>query len=71
MRGYENTLNKFSETIVFSISDEDSGYLINDIQTSGMPNNVAYYYDGVKNKFQFKPYIAPDAEELKQFLSEE
>ena len=70
MRGYENTLNKFSETIVFSISDEDSGYLINDIQTSGMPNNVAYYYDGVKNKFQFKPYIAPDAEELNQFLSE-
>lgn len=69
MRGYENTFNKFPEIIVHSMSDEDASFLISDIQVSSMPDNVAYFYDGVKNKFQFKPYVAPSVEELQQFMN--
>ena len=69
MRGYENTFNKFQEIIAHSMSDEDANFLISDVQTSSMPENVAYFYDGVNHKFQFKPYVSPSAEELEQFLN--
>lgn len=68
MRGMTNTMNKFPEIIVFSLSNEDADYLISGAQISGMPQNIVYYYDGAKNRFQFKPYISPRANELQSFL---
>ena len=49
-------LNKFTNRIVFSISDKDCDDLIEGVQVSGLNNITAIYTDGIKNTLQFKPY---------------
>ena len=63
----ENTLTKFSERIIFSLGANDADNLIENVSLAGLRDNTVYYTDGVRNTFQLKPYIAPDAEELRQF----
>lgn len=52
-------LNKFTNRIIFAISDKDSDDLIDGIQVSGMNSVTAVYTDGIKKTMQFKPYAVP------------
>lgn len=63
-----NILAKFPERIIFALSGNDADILIEGVSVSGLKDNTVYYFDGVKNAFQFKPYIMPDSTELKKFI---
>lgn len=52
-------LDKFSNRIIFSISDKDGDDLIDGVQVSGLNNVTAIYTDGIKRTLQFKPYNIP------------
>lgn len=52
-------LNKFSNRIVFSISDKDCDDLVEGVQLSDMNNISAIFTDGIKHTMQFKPYTVP------------
>ncbi len=70
MRFGENILSRFPERIVFSLSDNDAVNLVEGVSVSGLASNLVYYTDGIRDTFQLKPYIAPKAEELKEFWKE-
>lgn len=65
----ENTLAKFPERIIFSLNDNDADNLVENVSVTGLRDNTVYFTDGVKDTYQMKPYIAPTAAELEQFLS--
>ena len=65
----ENVLSKFPERIVFSLNENDAESLIDNISINGLPSNIVYFTDSVKNTFQLKPYIAPSIDELKSFIN--
>ena len=65
----ENTLAKFPERIIFSLNDNDADNLVENVSVTGLRENTVYFTDGVKDTYQMKPYIAPTAAELGQFLS--
>ena len=65
----ENTLAKFPERIIFSLNDNDADNLVENVSVTGLRDNTVYFTDGVKDTYQMKPYIAPTAVELDQFLS--
>ena len=70
-RNYEKEiLKKFPNRIVYSLSDADAEALIPDVTVSGLADNTVYFTDGFQKKFQLKPFVAPTAEELKDFLKE-
>ena len=64
----ENVLSKFPERIVFALSENDADSLIDNVSINGLPSNIVYFTDSIKNTFQLKPYIAPNIEELKLFM---
>lgn len=64
----ENTLPKFKERFVFSLSDNDCDSLIEGISVTSLADNTVYYTDSVKSTFQVKPYLFPTAEELAAYL---
>ena len=64
----QNILTKFPERIIFSLSDNDASGLIEGINVSGLRGNTVYYTDGARDKFQVKPYIAPDPDEIRVVL---
>jgi hypothetical protein len=66
----ENVLAKFPERIVFALSNNDADNLIDGVAVSGLRDNTVFYSDGVKSAFQFKPYIMPDASDLKKFIED-
>ena len=68
-RNYEDTLKKFPNRIICGLQDNDAQALIPDVTLSGMENNTVYYTDGLRQKFQLKPFIAPGAEELEKLLT--
>ncbi len=61
-------LNRFSNRIISSLNDSDAQALIPDVTVDKMPDNTVYYWDGIQQKFQLKPFVAPDAEELRELL---
>lgn len=65
----ENSLAKFPERIIFSLNDNDADNLVENVSVTGLRDNTVYFTDGVKDTYQMKPYIAPTAAELDQFLS--
>lgn len=65
----ENTLSKFPERIIFSLSDNDADNLVENVSVAGLRDNTVYFTDGVKDAFQLKPYVTPTVEELDSFLS--
>ena len=65
----QNVLNKFPERIIFSLGDNDSDNLIENVSVSGLRDNTVYFTDGIKNTFQMKPYVTPTAIELKNFFA--
>ena len=64
----ENSLAKFPERIIFSLNDNDADNLVENVSVTGLRDNTVYFTD-VKDTYQMKPYIAPTATELDQFLS--
>jgi hypothetical protein len=64
----ENVLAKFPERIVFALSNNDADNLIDGVAVSGLRDNTVFYSDGVKSAFQFKPYVMPNASDLKGFM---
>jgi len=47
---------KFSNRIIYSMSNEDAGRLVNDGKTEQLKNNIVLYYDGINPSYQIKPY---------------
>ncbi len=64
----ENVLTKFPERIIFSLSQNDANNLIDNISVDSLRDNTVYFTDSVKNTFQMKPYIAPTAGVLRDYL---
>jgi len=64
----ENILAKFPERIVFALSNNDADALIDGVAVSGLRDNTVYFTDGIKSTFQYKPYVMPNATDLKEFL---
>ncbi|MCD8361683.1 MAG: cell division protein FtsK [Lachnospiraceae bacterium] len=67
----ENILSKFPERVIFSLATSDADSLVENISVAGLRENTVIYSDGIKNTFQLKPYIAPDALELKEYMQNE
>lgn len=65
----ENTLSKFPERIIFSLSDNDADNLVENVSVASLRDNTVYFTDGIKDTYQLKPYVAPTPEELDSFLS--
>ncbi|MBQ7642926.1 MAG: hypothetical protein IJS67_03390 [Clostridia bacterium] len=61
----DNILAKIPERIIFALSDTDSDNLIDGVSVSQMKDNTVYFTDGVKNTFQFKPFVIKSAEDIK------
>ncbi|MBQ6980319.1 MAG: hypothetical protein IJQ07_06710 [Clostridia bacterium] len=64
----ENILSKIPERIIFSLSDNDADNLIDGVSVSQMKDNTVYFTDGIKNTFQFKPYVIKGADEIKTII---
>ena len=64
----ENILAKFPERYVFSLNDNDSESLIENISVASLRDNTVYYSDSIKSTFQLKPYTFPSADNLHKFL---
>ena len=47
---------KFSERIIFGLSDMDADRLIIDAKVQGLPDNILLYTNGINSTFQFKPF---------------
>lgn len=60
----ENIINKFPLRMVFALSDNEADYLISGVTVSNLKDNIAYFTDGVKNIFQFKPYKVKDITQI-------
>lgn len=65
----ENILAKFPERIIFSLGSNDADNLIENVSITGLRDNTVYFTDGVKNIFQMKPYITPNANDIKKLFS--
>lgn len=49
-------VQKFSNRIIFSMSNEDASRFIGDAKTEQLKNNIVIYYDGINPSYQIKPY---------------
>lgn len=65
----ENILTKFPERIIFSLGGNDADNLVENVSVAGLRDNTVYFTDSVKNTFQMKPYVAPTAVELQEYLN--
>lgn len=65
----DNILSKFPERIVFALSAQDGEHLIDGVSVSDLRDNTVFFTDGIKSTFQMKPFVNPNLEELKDFLS--
>ena len=64
----ENILAKFPERIIFSLSNNDADNLVDGVAISGLRDNTTYFTDGVKASFQYKPYVMPTVDELREYI---
>jgi hypothetical protein len=51
-----NIISKFSNKILFDMSNEDARRLISDANTENLKENIVIYYDGKNQSYQMKPY---------------
>ena len=65
----ENTLSKFPERYVFSISDNDAEVLADGVSLAGMKSNTVVYTNSKRKTFQLKPYAFPNLNELQAYLN--
>ena len=65
----ENTLSKFPERYIFSISDNDAEILADGVSLLGMKANTVIYTDSKRKTFQLKPYAFPNLNELQAYLN--
>lgn len=49
-------VQKFSNRIVFAMSNDDASRFISDAKTEQLKNNIVIYYDGINPSYQIKPY---------------
>lgn len=63
-----NAAKNFPERIVFSLSQNDAEYLLEDVSVSSLGDNTVYFTDGIREKMQIKPYLTPDPEQLRDYL---
>ena len=47
---------KFSNRIVFAISNSDADRIISEAKPEQIKNNIVIYHDGINPLYQFKPY---------------
>lgn len=67
-RNYDKEiLKKFPNRIIYSLNDMDAQALIPDVTLNGLADNTVYYTDGFQKRFQLKPFVAPSADELRDF----
>lgn len=64
----DNILAKIPERIVFALNDTDADNLIDGVSVSQMKDNTVYFTDGVRNTFQFKPFVIKSVDEVRDFL---
>ncbi len=64
----DNILAKVPERIIFALNDTDADNLIDGVSVSQLKDNTVCFTDGVKNTFQFKPWVIKSADEIKAFL---
>lgn len=64
-----NVIKNFPERIVFSLSQGDAQFLLDEPSISGLRDNTVYFTDGVREKLRIKPYTSPDVDALKAYLS--
>jgi len=55
---------KFSNRIVFSLSNADADRIIPEAKTENLRNNIVIYYDGINPAYQFKPFAG-----IKEYVS--
>ena len=56
---------KFTERVIFSLSDNDADRLIPEVKIQVLPENTAYYSNGINLSFQFKPFSHGEVEAKK------
>ena len=66
----DNVLSKFPERIIFALNDGDADNLIDGVSVAQMKDNTVYFTDGVKNTFQFKPFVIHSVEEIESILAD-
>lgn len=64
----ENTIEKFPERIIFSLSEGDAERLLEGVSVSGLKDNTVYFTDSIREKLRIKPYVSPAVSELKEFF---
>jgi hypothetical protein len=64
----ENVLTKFPERIIFALNSTDSDSLIDGVSVSNLRDNTVYYTNGVRDTFQYKPFVLPNANDLNEYL---
>lgn len=64
----DNLLSKIPERIIFALSDSDADNLIDGISVSQLKDNTVYFTDGIKNIFQFKPFVINSIADVKKIL---
>ena len=64
----ENILSKIPERIIFALNDADADNLIDGVSVSQLKDNTVYFTDGVKNTFQFKPFVIKTIDEVRNYL---
>lgn len=51
-----NVAPKFSNRILFSMSNDDASRLVNDAKTEQLRDNIVVFHDGINPSYQIKPY---------------
>jgi hypothetical protein len=51
-----DVIPKFSERIIFELSDTDADRIISEAKIQDLPDNILLYTNGVNSTFQFKPF---------------
>lgn len=51
-----SVIPKFSNRIVFVLSNADAGRIVAEAKTEGIRDNIVIYHDGINSPYQFKPF---------------
>lgn len=65
----DNILAKFQERILFALSTQDAGHLMDIGSMAHLGEHTVSYSDGIYHPYQVKPYKSPTSQELEQFYS--
>lgn len=65
----DNILSKIPERIIFALNNSDADNLIDGVSVAQLKDNTVCFTDGVKNTFQFKPFVIRSSDEIKAILN--